>query len=454
VTRIPAVPAVLATAVLALALGAVAPASASAAAPETPTDVTVAWEAVTPPPYDWNSPPIRAVRVTWTDATPVANKVCQDGYASNCITTTADEPDSVLMSIDAIAESAATRIAVVALGDPVSEPGLSPVFDSQRASDPVVTEVRPTSTGDLVLSWSPGAPINDVTPGDPLDLEPAPEHVYRVGAVDAEWTMWGPMQTATTATRVAPRGGLWAVTEVNEWNIRRRISIDPPVINVWMTDTVASQDRRVLDRGTLVVRGQVLSNAWWCYGSPPNCASDDGPGSPNATRPSASRTVQLQVRRSPTSAWSTLATTTTGADGSYRFSTRSVGTRQHRVLALALALPQIPKAADATTTWTVESYQRLRAATLSRTTAPSGSRVTASVRIGDHCVSRASLQRRTASGAWVTVQKARLVAGRASTSVSVRPGTTRYRWKVASCTAPGGLPVAGDTTGSMKLRGR
>ena len=44
-------------------------------------------------------------------------------------------------------------------------------------------------------------------------------------------------------------------------------------------------------RGTLVVRGQVLSNAWWCYGSPPNCASDDGPGSPNATRPSASRTV-------------------------------------------------------------------------------------------------------------------------------------------------------------------
>ncbi len=444
----------LAATVVALTVGVVAPSSAAAAAPAAPTGVTVAWEDVTPSPYDEMSPPRRAIRVTWTEATPVANRICQDGYAFPCVTTTVDDPDSVLVSVDSILEAPVTRIAVVALGTPDSEPGLSPVFDSLRARDPVVTEVRPTSDGHLVLSWEPGVEVYDVTPGDPLDVVPPEGHVYRVGAVDAEWTLWGPEQTATTATRVAPRGGLWAVTEVTEWNVRRRISIDPPIINVWMTDTVVGQVARAPYRSTFVLRGHVFSNAWWCYGSPPQCLSDDGPGSGTATRPSASRTVQLQVRRTSSSTWRTLATTTTAADGSYRFATRSVGTRQHRVLALARALPQTPKAADPTTAWSVVSFQRLSGAALSRTTASTGSRVTARVTAAEACVSRALLQRRTASGSWTTVRKVRLEAGRASTTVTVRPGTTRYRWLVRGCTSPGGLPVAGDTSRTLVLRGR
>ena len=149
------------------------------------------------------SPPRRAIRVTWTEATPVANRICQDGYAFPCVTTTVDDPDSVLVSVDSILEAPVTRIAVVALGTPDSEPGLSPVFDSLRARDPVVAEVRPTSDGHLVLSWEPGVEVYDVTPGDPLDVVPPEGHVYRVGAVDAEWTRLGPR------SRRPPRPPAW-----------------------------------------------------------------------------------------------------------------------------------------------------------------------------------------------------------------------------------------------------
>jgi hypothetical protein len=428
----------------------------AAGAPAAPTGVTLAWQDVVSPelPPEF-APPAREVLVSWTGASDVTYRVCPDGGPSYlCVTSSPEHPTSVAMGVDDIPESPATRISVVAIADgqPDSDAALSPVFDSLRMDPPVVTEVRPTSDGHLVLSWEHRVQPVDSNPGDPLDVEPPLAPTYRVGHVDADWVTYDPATTATTATLDEPRGGLFAVAEVNEWNLRRIRSNDASVQNVWMTDVTALSPGRAAYRTTTTVRGAVLSNAWWCYGHPPYCASDDGPGNSYATRGSAGRTVQLQVRSGGT--WKVLATTTSRSDGTFSFRVPSNGTRKLRALALPTTSPDAPRAADASPAADLVSYQRLRAASLSRTRADVGSRVTASVRIGERCVSRAALQRRTPSGDWVTVRRTSIASGTAATSVTVRTGTTVYRWKVASCTAPNGRTVAGDVSGTMTVRGR
>jgi hypothetical protein len=438
----------------ALLVGAV-PAYA-AGAPAAPTDVTVAWQDVVSPelPPEF-APPAREVLVSWSGATDVTYRVCADGAPGYlCVTSTPEHPTSVALGVDYIPESPATRISVVAIADgqPDSDAALSPVFDSLRPDAPALYEVRPTASGGLVLSWTRRVLTTDPNPGDPLDLEPPLEPTYRVGHVDADWVTYDPPTTATTATLDEPRGGLFAVAEVDEWNLRRIRSNDPSVVNVWMTDVTALSPGRAAYRTTATVRGSVLSNAYWCYGSPPHCASDDGPGNSYATRPSAGRTVQLQVRSGGT--WKVLATTSSRSDGTFSFRVPSNGTRKLRALALPTTSPDAARAADAGPAADLVSYQRLRAASLSRTRAEVGARVTTSVRIGERCVSRAALQRRTPSGDWVTVRRASLASGTAVTSLTVRRGTTAYRWKVASCTAPNGRAVAGDVSGTMTMRGR
>lgn len=439
------------------ALVAAVPAYA-AGAPTAPTDVAVAWQDATSPelPPEF-APPAREVLVSWTGATDVTYRVCADGAPSYlCVTSTPEHPTSAALGVDYIPESPATRISVVAIADgqPDSAAALSPVFDSLRPDPPAITEVRPTSTGGLVLTWQHRVLTLDPNPGDPLDVEPPLDPVYRVGHVDADWVLWDPLTSATTATLDEPRGGLFAVAEVDEWNLPRIRSNDPSVINVWMTDVTPIKPARAAYRSTVTVRGTVFSNAYWCYGSPPNCASDDGPGNSYATRPSAGRRVQLQARSGPGKAWTVLATTSSRSDGTFSFRVPSNGTRQLRALALATTSPDAPRAADAGPAVALVSYQRLRGAVLSRTRADVGARVTARVRIGERCVSRAALQRRTPSGAWVTVSRASIASGTATTGLTVRRGTTAYRWKVASCTAPNGRAVAGDLSATMTLRGR
>jgi hypothetical protein len=274
--------------------------------------------------------------------------------------------------------------------------------------------------------------------------------------------VWGPTTTAVSTTLDAPRGGLFAVTEVNEWNIRRTRSIDPPVVNVWMTDVYPVVPRSTTYRAMTTVRGEVDANAYWCYGMPPQCSSDDGPGYSYATRPQAGRLVALQARRSSTASWVTVATTYSDIHGRFVLRTRSTGTRQLRTLALPTSAPDKPRASDASPAVTVVSRQTVRSASVSRRHAATGSWITARVGFLATCTSVAVLQRSTARG-WRTVIRARLHRGSASASVSVsasaslrvRHGLTTYRWLVHSCTSPQPqhLPVASATSSTLRVRG-
>jgi hypothetical protein len=407
--------------------------------PSAPTNVTVAWEAITPLPCCSTA---RAVRVSWQESEAQPDRVCQDsGPASYCVETTADEPNTVVMQADKFSQSASTRVSVQALGAPASEVAYSAVFDTQRLAAPTFTNIAPWVDGRLLLTWKPGPAPVDTTPNDPLDLS---KPSYRQVSFNGDFFMYGPLLTATSLVISAPQGGLVSVV-ADEWGFTAPTFED--LINVWDTQPHAKIPTTSTYGQSTVVSGAVTSDPWICYGSPPYCAPGSDPPAARST-PSPGRRVVLQGRNTTTSAWYTVTSTLSGTGGTYRFSVHSPGTRQYRVLVTGVSKPPSSdaKAAGVSAVVRTVAVNRVVSARFDDPYVKVGQRVTARLTMAVPSRVRTTLQRWNGS-TWVNVKYVYLTRGTGSyTFTATRRGVVGWRFVIPATTAPSGLPVAGTSS--------
>ena len=304
-----------------------------------PTDVTVTWA----------SPAHQDIAVTWRETGARRNQVDlvrADGTPTGAapITVAADQPDRATWRNAGLGTATLYRFAVRAIdadGNAVSEPGLSPVFDTDAPPAPRITAVVPRVDGTIEMRWTAGA-AEDSTPGDPLDLpaDDPPRFVPVVATISTGPNRYEDLSAPTTATsflvpatRTPP---LWLRVRLgNEWGV----TYSGPV-EVVHTRLSAQVPGRATDGESMRVSGTALEVVRAC---------DLAVCFPYE-RPDANRGVQLQARTGAGAAWQVLATTRTAADGAYRFDVRSPGSREYRVVAPPVRyVPEEPARAFAAT---------------------------------------------------------------------------------------------------------
>lgn len=316
------------TAVLAhlAAFAALLPAAAAPAAlAPAPTDVTVAWV----------SDAHQAVAVTWQETGDLADRVILDALDGTAIgdaghgNVPAGQPNRIEFSIAGLPLNKDLRFSVQTVdstGQPLSEYGRSPDFDTDQPPPPVLTEALPRPDGTIALAWKPGA-YHDDTPGDPLDLPAAPPR-FRPAADSStvtfeQWENLTPAPIAATSIVVPAR----KLPEFLAVQVTPNEFGSPPfpaaIARIARTDLSASVPAATTGR-PLRVTGVAKATRLVC--DPGICFTE--------TTTDPARTLHLQARTSPNASWQTVATTTTAAKtGGYSFQITSPGSRDYRVVA-------------------------------------------------------------------------------------------------------------------------
>ncbi|MFF5081010.1 hypothetical protein ACFY36_28500 [Actinoplanes sp. NPDC000266] len=316
----------LANLVAALALA--GPSALLAPVEAAPTKVTVAWA----------SDAHDAVVVTWDETGDVRNRVelvNPDGSPSGVapLTVEAGQPNrSPLPGFGAIYNfDLQVAVSVVDENDQVvSERGLSPVFDTNGPPQPVIETVVPRENGTVAFSWRPGEAA-DTTPGDPLDV-PAATPVrftpFVASSTVNDVEALTPAPVAVTSFVVPDRPKPLRVgvrTTPNEWTFNGESA---PVDGTRVTATIP---KKATIGGKVTVTGKAVHLTRVC--DPGVCGAEE--------HEDAGRLLRLQERPNDRVAWRTVASTRAGADGAFRFSVKSPGTRDYRVVA-----PPVTRAAD------------------------------------------------------------------------------------------------------------
>ncbi|GAA0457258.1 hypothetical protein Ade02nite_06290 [Paractinoplanes deccanensis] len=311
-------------AVLALA-GPVAgvPSALPAPTEPAPANVTVAWA----------SPAHDAVVVAWDETGDVRNRVAlvlPDGSATAVATLTveAGRPNvSELPGFGGLVDHD-FRVAVTVVDDNdevLSEPGLSPAFDTNRPPLPVIETVSPRADGTVAFSWRSGELV-DTTPGDPLDV-PAevPARFIPVASFSDfnDYQELVPQPITATSFVVPDRQKPYNVgvrTPPNEWSFS---GVSAPVHGTRVTATIP---KKVPAGGKLTVTGKAISLVRACDPGP--CWSIE--------RADAGRLLRLESRAGAGAAWQPVATTRARADGAFTFGLKFPGARDYRVVAPAV----------------------------------------------------------------------------------------------------------------------
>ncbi|WP_127501396.1 hypothetical protein [Actinoplanes solisilvae] len=279
----------------------------------------------------WVSDEHKAFAVTWDETGDVRNRidlVNADGSPTNWAEqyTAAGAPNRATFVNAAFSNSnLRVRVTVVdADGTALSEPADSAAFDTNGAPPPVITKAVATVDGSIKLTWVPGK-ITDPNPGDPLDL-PATEFGHLPFASQPTFNEFDIVGDevrgggTVVIKRVGPViVGLWAV---NEW--ANRIG-DYAVFNG--TKVTAKVPAKATIGGKLKVTGTAVALLRGCDPGP--CWSYEEPW--------AGREVSLQTRATEDAAWKTVATTKSGAEGKFTFSTAFAATGDYRVIAAPVA---------------------------------------------------------------------------------------------------------------------
>ncbi|XVU24108.1 hypothetical protein ACQPZJ_43870 [Actinoplanes sp. CA-054009] len=313
---------------LVAALALAGPSALLAPAEAAPTKVTVAWA----------SDAHDAVVVTWEETGDVRNRVelvNPDGSPSGvaALTVEAGQPNrSALPGFGAIYNfDVQVAVSVIDENDQViSAQGLSPVFDTNGPPQPVIETVVPREDGRVAFSWRPGDPT-DTTPGDPLDVPsetPVRFTPFVAYSTANDYEALTPAPVAATSFVVPDRQKPLRVgvrTTPNEWTFNGESA---PVDGTRLTATIP---KKAATGAKVTVTGKAFQLTRAC--DPGVCWAQENEG--------AGRLLRLQARKNAGAAWQTVATTRAGADGAYKFSVKSPGTRDYRVVA-----PPIARSAD------------------------------------------------------------------------------------------------------------
>lgn len=401
-----------------------------------PTDVAVAWSDASR----------RMIRVTWKEGGSQPNKVSVQGVAAappdivQYIDSSA--PNSTLLRAAEFPPDGTFRVSVELgslSGGITSKPGVSPMFDTDGPARPVLTSVRLPKSGGIQVGWRAGAPQEDFTPGDPLDVA-RPSTAFVPTVTRAGQRQVKALAGAGSSNRHLIKGVrppfLFNVRATNEWGA----TYGGSVVADTTSTTAAFPSRTVFSLAT-PIRGRVTRHRLVCR---------DGGCAPEAL-PGPGLSVVLQARGSASQPWAAVATTRTRAGGAYYFAPRSPGTRQYRVLA-----------ATSTGTWMAFGSGSSAGTTGSRVrvwfrfSVPRPrykQRVTASVRIWPARNTTATLQRWNGR-AWVSVKYVALRNGSGSYAfTALMKGSYGYR-VVVPTVSYAGKPVLGYATPSTVLTTR
>jgi len=229
-------------------------------------------------------------------------------------------------------------------------------------------------------------------------------------------------------------------------------SVRPPAsagASVWETLVRATIPASATYGQTTVVTGAVTADPWVCTSMPPSC-SQPIPGGPGTfMTPSAGRQVVLQGRTSSATAWYTVTSTVSGAQGNFRFTVRAPGTRAYRVLVLGVSKPPTSDAKSAAVTAPVRTVTRNRvlSARFDDPYVRFGDHVTVRLTTAVRSQVRTTLQRWNGS-AWVNVKWVYLTQGTGSyTFTATTRGVVGWRFVIPASISPAGLPVAGLSSG-------
>ncbi len=203
-----------------------------------------------------------------------------------------------------------------------SAAGLSEAFDTLTGPTAVTDAMNGADGGRFAVTWHP-EPVVDPNPGDPLDL-PAEVPLYEVRASRDwmnEFEVVVPKTTATAATFTPlskPPYQVWVWT-YNEWG-RHYPAMRHVDSEQWVRSAVppfADYSKPSIITGTLN-----RTTTQVCPQGP--CGA--------VVHPDNARPVVLQARANATSAWYTVGSTKTDAQGNFRFAPPTLGTRQYRLV--------------------------------------------------------------------------------------------------------------------------
>ena len=281
----------------------------------------------------WTSPDHKRFAVTWDETGDVRNKVelVRAGGTTEAAAVKyakAGQPNRVAFDAIFPDNDWIVRVTVVdAGGDPLSKPAESPEFDTDGPPPAVLTSVVPRVDGSVRLTWMPGR-YTDSNPNDPLDLPATVPPRYQPIAVDrvaggAPVVLGPPVAGAgsfvVTGRKVPMDVGVRTVP--NEWSRSQDVTapVDGTVLSAAMPSSASTG-------GALTVTGLSVRRSGYCASGP--CWDEDtaDPG----------REVLLQTRTGTRGPWRTLATTKTGTDGRFSFTTASAGPGNLRVIAMPL----------------------------------------------------------------------------------------------------------------------
>ncbi|MEU8813944.1 hypothetical protein [Actinoplanes sp. NPDC048796] len=292
-----------------------------------PTNVTVAW-----------APDHSEVVVTWDETGDVRNGVevvNPDGSPSGVAwrLVEAGQPNRLPLPDYGGSHYHDLRVAVTVVDENdqvISEPGLSPVFDTNGPPQPVIETVVPREDGTVAFTWRSGVEV-DTTPNDPLDLPaPVPARFVPVASYSNfnDYEVLAAEPITATSFVVPARDTPYNVgvrTAPNEWTFN---GVSAPVDGTRVTATIP---KKVAPGGRLTVTGRALYLTRACDPGPCWSIENDDAG----------RLLRLQARTGEGAAWQNVATARARADGKFTLSVKSPGSRDYRVVA-----PPVARAAN------------------------------------------------------------------------------------------------------------
>jgi hypothetical protein len=425
-----ALPRVLA-AVLAVVVGSVLLAGCSS--DKAPSAVTVGWA----------DKSHQAVRVSWQDSG-MPNRISIEGVVTASPSYVkylgADEPNTWAIPAAAFPPDGNYRIAVAvgtSNGGVTSKPARSPMFDTDGPVRPIGAQAR--SSGDnLVVTWRSAPPVQDFTPGDPLDV-PAGRQTYVpvLGTVGRPLRVVGPGTTAhrQVLKKVRPPF-LFQLRATNEWSAVAGVEISV------RTSATSVAVPTVARFGLPVqLRGRTVQQQVSCEESRCTAGRTTTAGLP----------LVVLAQSKPGGPWVTAGRGTTRAGGHFVVRAVMPGTRAYRVYAPAASRRGQLSTASMSTAATTRSLLQVSAGFVHGNVKHRNEVVTAAVTARPALTGRAIVQFWTGK-AWVNVKAVPITRGRATVTFrATRPGAFAYRFFLPGTTYAG-RPVFGTATRSLVLR--
>ncbi|GAB3833813.1 hypothetical protein [Kribbella italica] len=410
----------LAAAGVLLAAPWVLPTTASAAAPI--SDVKISWSDATH----------TKIKVTWTEAAPVANTVEIPGEEP--VTVAAGAPNQALLPTATVGRTSADGKHQIAVRGPNGAEARSVEFDSYVYAPPSIQVSFPAYDQ---LRWT--VPVDtavDGTPNDPLDL-PGPtkyEVTWGNGTGDPD-PLHGPFpnscggaSTATTSptgTIAKPDGPYELIVGgVNEWGSAAVKAVPVDTID----DVSVVEPGRTSYGATTTLTGHVGGSVLDIEEYRGVCWKYSGARTDT--------TVVVHQRTGNNEPWTVVGTTKTDVRGNYSATFRNPGHRQYRVV-VANSLPRaddyrgaIRFGADSRTV-AVRSQTRIVSAKFINPVVALGTQPQAYLWADPAGSQRAALQFKNASGAWQGLSYKTLSAGRGLLTFPWnKRGVTQFRWWV------------------------